>query len=204
MDNASTKDVLFMHTVRALLTLYDIPEQPDKQIRCLAHILNLVAQAILGALKEVDDCVEDGDESDHFFQHKNAPVHFTLDEDEDLHELEGNRENDLLVNGGKNGAADAVEKKLKEEEVNELASSTALSRVSLLSVTVTVLTIRHTSSALLPQKLSLPLNDVNAGGRSQQMSTGIVELTRTTPTVRSYAHSCPHEMSVLAGTRPME
>lgn len=128
MDNATVNDVLFQTAIRALLTLYDIPEQPDKQIRCLAHILNLVAQAILGSLKEVDDCVEDGDETDHFLAHKDLPIHYDVHDNTELNELEANRENDLSIDSSME-SDDSFERKLEEEEAKEMNGSTALQRV---------------------------------------------------------------------------
>ncbi|RXW11685.1 hypothetical protein EST38_g14171 [Candolleomyces aberdarensis] len=128
MDNATVNDVLFQTAIRALLTLYDIPEQPDKQIRCLAHILNLVAQAILGSLKEVDDCVEDGDETDHFLAHKDLPIHYDVGENTELNELEANRENDLSMDSIME-PDDSFERKLEEEEAKEMNGSTALQRL---------------------------------------------------------------------------
>ncbi|RXW12861.1 hypothetical protein EST38_g12992, partial [Candolleomyces aberdarensis] len=100
---------------------------PDKQIRCLAHVLNLVAQAILGALKEVDDCVEDGDESDHFLLHKDLPIHYDVGNNIDLNELEANRETDL--SSGKTESDDSFERELEEEEVKEMTGGTALQRL---------------------------------------------------------------------------
>jgi hypothetical protein len=127
MDNATVNAVLFQTAVRALLTLYDIPEQPDKQIHCLAHILNLVAQAILGALKEVDDCAEDGDESDHFLLHKDSPIHYNVADNVELNELEANKKSDLSVDD--EIGVDGFEKKMEEEEAKEMSGSTALQRV---------------------------------------------------------------------------
>jgi hypothetical protein len=52
-------------------------------------------QAILAELKEADHCENDGDENDYFFQHKDAPIHYNVVDNDDLVELEENRTADL-------------------------------------------------------------------------------------------------------------
>ena len=57
-DNASVNDVLIATVSCILLTKYGIPESNNHQIRCICHIVNLVIQAILATLGEVDDPTE--------------------------------------------------------------------------------------------------------------------------------------------------
>jgi hypothetical protein len=130
MDNATTNDVLFKTAIWTLLTLYDIPEHPDKQIRCLAHVINLVSQAILGALKEVDKCIEVGDELDHFLLHKDNPIHYKIGDNIELQELEASREKDLSNddNMGEMGS-DAFERQLDAQEVESMTGRSSLQRV---------------------------------------------------------------------------
>ncbi|KAJ2920749.1 hypothetical protein H1R20_g16345, partial [Candolleomyces eurysporus] len=129
MDNASVNDVLFKTAIRGLLTLYDIPEHPDKQIRCLAHVINLVSQAILGSLKE-DECIEDGDESDHFSLHKDDPIHYKLDDNIELQELEASREDDLANDNdmGTKMGNDEFERQLDAQEVESMTGRSSLQR----------------------------------------------------------------------------
>lgn len=50
----------------------------------MAHIVNLIVQAILKALDESDS----SDEVDYFLLHKDLPIHYNEDEDEELKEME--------------------------------------------------------------------------------------------------------------------
>jgi hypothetical protein len=94
-DNASVNDAIFRIASRYLLTLYGLPENNDRHIHCLAHIINLVVQDIMSGLDETDACLKDGGDTDHFLLHKDAPIHYTIDNDKDLSELESNRASDL-------------------------------------------------------------------------------------------------------------
>lgn len=70
---------------------YGVPFHPNNShIRCLAHVVNLVAQKVLSVAKEVDD----PDFQDYYEQlNKQFPVHYDLDGDEDLRNFE-NEEDD--------------------------------------------------------------------------------------------------------------
>lgn len=94
-DNASVNDAIFRIASRYLLTLYGIPENSDRHIHCLAHIINLVVQDIMSGLDEADPCTKDGGDTDYFLLHKDSPIHYSIDDDQDLSELESNRESDL-------------------------------------------------------------------------------------------------------------
>ena len=71
-DNASINDVLIRTAARCLLARYGIPWNPDMQIRCIAHIVNLIVQAILHGVDEADD----PSLVDYFELHKDEPIHY--------------------------------------------------------------------------------------------------------------------------------
>ncbi|KAJ3793687.1 hypothetical protein GGU11DRAFT_691287 [Lentinula aff. detonsa] len=85
MDNASACDTLAETLGKLLFDRYGIHFHPENnRIRCLAHIVNLIVQAILKALDEVDS----SDDIDYFLLHKDLPMHYDEDEDEELKEME--------------------------------------------------------------------------------------------------------------------
>ncbi|KAJ7660882.1 hypothetical protein DFH06DRAFT_988730, partial [Mycena polygramma] len=64
---------------------FDIQFVPDNsQIRCLAHIVNLVVQKLLAALEEAAD----PDIEDYYLPHKDLPFHYDPDDDPELAALE--------------------------------------------------------------------------------------------------------------------
>ncbi|KAJ7696635.1 hypothetical protein B0H14DRAFT_3040384 [Mycena olivaceomarginata] len=64
---------------------FDIQFIPaNSQIRCLAHVVNLVVQKILAAL----DYVEDPEITDDYLPSKDLPFHYDPDNDPDLDKLE--------------------------------------------------------------------------------------------------------------------
>ncbi|KAJ6484240.1 ribonuclease H-like domain-containing protein, partial [Mycena sanguinolenta] len=56
----------------------------NSQIRCLAHVVNLVVQKILAALGDA----EDPDVTDYYLSNKDAPFHYEAEDDPDLHEMD--------------------------------------------------------------------------------------------------------------------
>ncbi|KAF6762923.1 hypothetical protein DFP72DRAFT_747468, partial [Ephemerocybe angulata] len=50
MDNATTNDEIFKNVARYLVSIYGTGNHPDRHIQCLAHVINLVVQAILAGL----------------------------------------------------------------------------------------------------------------------------------------------------------
>ncbi|KZT64307.1 hypothetical protein DAEQUDRAFT_678786 [Daedalea quercina L-15889] len=64
---------------------YGIHFAPENgQIRCLAHVVNLVVQKILASLIDADD----PDVNDWYLLHKFLPFHYNNDENDELNELE--------------------------------------------------------------------------------------------------------------------
>lgn len=74
---------------RLLIDKFDTQFVPgNSQIRCLAHIVNLVVQKILATIDEAED-----PESNDYFD-KSVPIHYSPDEDADQLELEKEGEHD--------------------------------------------------------------------------------------------------------------
>jgi hypothetical protein len=85
LDNAPPNDVLLRALARFLREKFDIQFVPaNSQIRCLAHVVNLVVQKILAALGDVVD----PDITDDYLPNKDAPFHYNSDDDPALQELE--------------------------------------------------------------------------------------------------------------------
>jgi hypothetical protein len=85
MDNASSCDTLAQALGKLLHDKYRIHFHEDNNlIRCLAHVVNLVAQAILKALDDADS----SDDIDYYLLHRDQPFHYNEDDDEDLREME--------------------------------------------------------------------------------------------------------------------
>ena len=93
MDNAANCDTLAQYLGLLLWDKYKIHFHPENnRIRCLAHVVNLVVQAIL---KELDEA-EAAELHDYYLDNKDAPLHYDEDEDEDLMAMEA--EMDVEVN----------------------------------------------------------------------------------------------------------
>ncbi|KAF8996455.1 hypothetical protein BDQ17DRAFT_1201898, partial [Cyathus striatus] len=118
------------------LTLYDIPEHKDQQIRCLAHIINLVAQAMLSSLDEVEECTEDGSDTDHFLLNKNMPIHYDIEDNIEVKELEANRDVDVGFRDEFSEEKGLYEAALDEEEASDVGQS-ALKRLRFITNKIT-------------------------------------------------------------------
>jgi hypothetical protein len=85
MYNASNCDTLARTLGLLLLERYGIHfHEENNRIRCLAHVVNLVVQAILKGLDEV----EAEDIVDYFLLNKDQPIHYNEAEDEELATME--------------------------------------------------------------------------------------------------------------------
>jgi hypothetical protein len=78
LDNVSAKDVLIRTLSRLLMEKFDIQFVPDNsQIRCIAHIVNLVIQKLLAAFNDAAD----PDNDDNYVPNKDDPFHYDIDAD---------------------------------------------------------------------------------------------------------------------------
>ncbi|KAF7328569.1 Dimer-Tnp-hAT domain-containing protein [Mycena venus] len=85
LDNASTNDVLIRALSDILRQGFNIQWAPENsQIRCIAHVVNLVVQKILATLDEAHD----PEERDYYVPNKDLPFHYDPDGDPELIELE--------------------------------------------------------------------------------------------------------------------
>ena len=73
-DNASVNDVIMETVSDLLLTHYGIPKTSDMHVRCFAHVINLVVQAFLSALDEV----ESPDQEDYYILNQEHPIHYDV------------------------------------------------------------------------------------------------------------------------------
>ena len=87
--------MLIATVARILLAKYGIPQSPNLHIRCTCHVVNLVVQAILAALGEVDD----PDEIDYYSLNKEQPFHLDIDTDPDQVELDNEEFEDRAAEG---------------------------------------------------------------------------------------------------------
>ncbi|KAJ7649685.1 hypothetical protein FB45DRAFT_1049884 [Roridomyces roridus] len=84
-DSASPNDVLIAVLPRILADKFNIQFAPENsQIRCLAHVVNLVVQKILSTLNEADD----PDVIDYYLPNKELPFYYDPDDDPDLKQME--------------------------------------------------------------------------------------------------------------------
>jgi hypothetical protein len=95
MDNASVCDVLARSAGVLLLQKYGLQFHPQNaRIRCMAHVVNLIVQAILVELNEADDPEQD----DYYIPNKHIPFHYNPDDDEEVQQMENEDDDD--ENGG--------------------------------------------------------------------------------------------------------
>ncbi|KAJ6483393.1 hypothetical protein C8R45DRAFT_871167, partial [Mycena sanguinolenta] len=96
-----------------------VPE--NSQIRCLAHVVNLVVQKILAVLDEEDDPAT----RDDYVDSKELPIHYNVDEDPELEALES--EIFESVDGAETEEDEAVD--MMKALADEFAALTRLQRL---------------------------------------------------------------------------
>ena len=108
---------------------YGVPFHPNNShIRCLAHVVNLVAQKVLSVAKEVDDPKF----QDYYEQlNKQFPVHYNLDGDEDLQDFENEEDNGSTVQKADLGD-DIVDRECGEQD--HFSEMGAIEKVSLMQL----------------------------------------------------------------------
>ncbi|KAF7360904.1 Dimer-Tnp-hAT domain-containing protein [Mycena sanguinolenta] len=85
MDNVSSNDVLVAALSRILREKFSIQFVPENsQIRCLAHVVNLVVQKILATFNEAENPTDD----DYYAHNKDVPLHYDPEQDPDQLELD--------------------------------------------------------------------------------------------------------------------
>ena len=138
-DNATTNDEIFRNVSRYLLSLYRTPEHADRHIQCLAHVINLVVQAILAGLDEADSLYDDpvnelrnDDLHDYYLQNKDTPIHYDVATDPTQDELEAARDDDMAMEFLDVGEFDdellGIEDEI-EDELKQLGLTSALKKV---------------------------------------------------------------------------
>jgi hypothetical protein len=122
-DNASVNDVIVSVAGQIVLAKYGVSYTPDMHIRCIAHVVNLVVQAVLAALDEADD----PDNIDYFTLHKETPIHYSVDKDEDQARLEAEELGECDIGDEEEADVfDAAEK----DTLENMENSSPLKRVS--------------------------------------------------------------------------
>ncbi|KAF5372244.1 hypothetical protein D9758_004983 [Tetrapyrgos nigripes] len=152
MDNASSCDTLATALGVLLEERYRIHFHPENNcIRCLAHIVNLVVQAVLRGLEEAEAI----DDNDYFLLNKDAPIHYNEDDDEDLKAMEAEKFDE-------DGSADDE----MDFELPEGASSlSALKRLRLITTKIVSSPQRRESfRECARKKYTNPLVDKNEKG----------------------------------------
>src|ERR1700683_3611977 len=103
MDNGSVCDVLARSAGVLLLQKYSLQfHAQNAQIRCMAHVVNLIVQAILAELNEADDPEQD----DYYIPNKHIPFHYDPDDDEEVQQMEDEEDEE---GGGEDGDEEFVE-----------------------------------------------------------------------------------------------
>ncbi|KLO07204.1 hypothetical protein SCHPADRAFT_984499, partial [Schizopora paradoxa] len=101
MDNASANDVMAETTGQLLGQRYNIGFHPENgRVRCVAHVVNLVAQKFLSVLSEA----KDPDDEDYYTANKHLPTHYDVNTDPDVLAMENED-----ADGGSEEDADADE-----------------------------------------------------------------------------------------------
>ncbi|KAF8135215.1 hypothetical protein K438DRAFT_1640417, partial [Mycena galopus ATCC 62051] len=128
LDNVSANDVLIRTLSRLLMEKLDIQFAPDNsQIRCIAHVVNLVVQKLLAAFNEAAD----PDNDDYYVPNKDESFHYNVDDDPVQNALENepipvDDDND----NSEEARADHADAALFSELAGEFSDLTPLNKAS--------------------------------------------------------------------------
>ncbi|KAF5349401.1 hypothetical protein D9758_015515 [Tetrapyrgos nigripes] len=127
MDNASACDSMAKFLQKLLNRRYqDLQVHVENsRIRCLAHVINLIVQAILKVLEEA----ESSDDVDYYLLHKDQPIHYDENDDEELKAMEA--EEDNTEAGGEGDESD------DDDETSDLKNAQSLSTLKQLRLITT-------------------------------------------------------------------
>ena len=131
-DNTSVNDVIIEVTGQIILQKYNVPYTPDMHIRCIAHVVNLIVQAFLAAMDEADS----PDDIDYFLLHKESPIHYDPDDNEDHTAIESEDVDLEAMDVDVDEVLDITEEKV----IEEIQHSSPLKQVSNLSPDLLVCT----------------------------------------------------------------
>ena len=121
----SVNDVIIETAARCLLARYRIVYTPDMQVRCIAHVLNLIVQAFLYGMDEALN----PDDIDYYEDHKDGPIHYDIDKDEEQLAIENkDLSQDEMANPDIERVPLSVDKEC--EMVNSMGGESAIKRVS--------------------------------------------------------------------------
>ncbi|KAF5372081.1 hypothetical protein D9758_005095 [Tetrapyrgos nigripes] len=127
MDNASACDSMAKFLQKLLNRRYqDLQVHVENsRIQCLAHVINLIVQAILKVLEEA----ESSDDVDYYLLHKDQPIHYDENDDEELKAMEA--EEDNTEAGGEGDESD------DDDETSDLKNARSLSTLKRLRLITT-------------------------------------------------------------------
>lgn len=138
MDNALSCDVMARKVGELLIRRYNITYTDDQRVRCCGHVINLVSQDILAALKEgVPSDIED-----YYEEARQGPIHLDPDhepmltefdiEEEEICDQFSDAETEEAELAWKLRSISAIDNDDNDNELNEvLASIGPISKVNL-------------------------------------------------------------------------
>ncbi|KAK6966423.1 eukaryotic translation initiation factor 3 [Favolaschia claudopus] len=136
LDNVASNKILVEALARLLREKFNIPFNPlNSQIRCIAHVINLVVQKFLSALDEAADPEND----DYFESTKDQPIHYDADCDpvqlsmEKEADEDEEDEDDEVIEAGRIDKADAI---LVDELADEYANLSPLKKLRLITTKI--------------------------------------------------------------------
>ena len=141
-------DVIIETTAWCLLAHYGIAYTPDMQVRCIAHVLNLVVQAFLYGMDEALN----PDDINYYEDHKDGPIHYNIDKDEEQLAMENE---DLSQDEMANPDMERVPLSIDEEceTVNSMGGESAIKWVLYSPPRI----LRNGILAVLPAKIAISI-----------------------------------------------